>query len=163
MPTRIPLTRGTFATVDDADADLVSAFKWHATSTRGLWYARREIGGRAQMMHSLLVNSPLVDHVNGNGLDNRRSNLRPATPAQNMQNRMRFRTARSQFKGLLWCHRDGRWRARITVIGKRIDLGRFSDERDAALAYDMAARQHFGEFAALNFPRGPGERSALSR
>lgn len=161
---QIPLTRGLIALVDAEDAELVGAFQWHIhESTNGLLYARRETRPRGgQLMHSLiLAAASLVDHRNGNGLDNRRANLRAATASENMRNRRKLH-GRSDFKGVSWCERDECWRARITVDGDQIHLGRFPDQQSAALAYDAAARTHFGEFAALNFPAA-GEQPALSR
>jgi len=163
---RIPLSRGMSALVDDADADFVGRFRWHVQKgPNGLWYARRTIvsGARkvSQLMHAALLEAAIVDHINGDGLDNRRENLRPATRSQNMANRRKLHGL-SQFKGVSWCERDAGWRARITVGGRQIFLGRFADQESAARCYDAAARAHFGDFAALNFP-GPGEQPALFR
>lgn len=95
-----------------------------------------------------------VDHIDGNTFNNQKNNLRIATATQNAQNRKRFKNNNSIFKGV---SRPGRreigWRARITINKNTITLGRFDDEISAARAYDEAARQHFGEFARLNFPK----------
>lgn len=110
-------------------------------------------------MHNLLTGWALVDHVNGDGLDNRRVNLRPATRSQNQGNRRKFLSTASQYKGVTpWAKDKARW---IAVCRRKKVLGVFNSEAEAALAYDAAARQEFGEYAALNFP-GPGERSALT-
>ena len=117
-------------------------------------------------MHRLIwPTAPEIDHVDGDGLNNRRSNLREAVGTKNQQNKMKACVGVSRFKGV--CpHRDGRWRANIRVPavgkgrGRQTHLGLFVDEEDAARAYDTAARKHFGEFARLNFPE-PGEQSAL--
>lgn len=157
----IPLTRGKVAIIDNEDAALISQYKWQADRDGRTWYARRTIslpgGGRkTQKMHQLITGHPRTDHRNGDGLDNRRANLRRATKAQNNRNR-RKTIGYSKYKGVGW--HENRWCAQIKVNGKKIHLGRFISEEDAARAYDAAARREFGEFAALNFPQ-PGERGA---
>ena len=91
------------------------------------------------------------DHINGDGLDNRRANLRPVTHAQNMQNR---RGNGPTFKGIYCVERTTRnpWMAKIAVAKKQIYLGYYATPEDAARAYDEAAKKYFGEFARLNFP-----------
>ena len=153
----IPLTQGKVALVDDGDYDLVSRFKWLAAKAPRTWYARRVDYGagrkKNESMHRLILNAPpdkIVDHINGNGLDNRRENLRLATKIQNNCNTRLRRDNRSGYKGV---KRNAlRWIARIRIDRKLIHLGSFATKEDAARAYDNAARQHFGEFAKLNFP-----------
>jgi len=88
-----------------------------------------------------------------NDIDNRKANLRPATHTQNVWNRRKFKPhSRSKYKGVDWANDMKRWRARIRVNGKRIYLGSFTNETEAAKAYDQAAREHHGQFASLNFP-----------
>jgi HNH endonuclease/AP2 domain len=100
-----------------------------------------------------------VDHVDGDVLNNRRENLRVCTRAQNRRNRRKISTpAVSRFIGIAWDQEKRRWQARISKAGVRRRLGRFASEEAAALAYDDAARELFGEFARLNFPR-TGERA----
>jgi len=103
-------------------------------------------------MHSLITGWPLVDHANGNGLDNRRSNLRPATIAQNSQNRRPPVGGSSKFKGVCWNRVSQKWQAGIKINGKSHYLGLFAAEIDAANAYDEAALEAYGEYAYLNFP-----------
>ena len=145
------------AVTDDADIEAVTSIRWSAVCYRGLWYARRNLyrstGQKTtQNMHTLLTGCALTDHINGNGLDNRRDNLRPATTRQNQQNRRKRSAASSQFKGVYWFRLYGNWHAEIQVAGVPKSLGYFRNETDASHAYDAAAREHFGEFAALNFP-----------
>lgn len=106
-------------------------------------------------MHRFILDlkkeDPDVDHKDGNGLNNQRSNLRTATRAQNARNR-RIRTDNtSGFKGVTWRKDLGKWNAFIEIKTKRIHLGYFTDPMEAACAYDMAAVKYFGEFAHCNF------------
>jgi HNH endonuclease len=145
----VPLANGKGAAkVDASDWRLVSAFKWKL-STKG--YASRNVGGRDRrvtvFMHRFITGPHLsqqIDHINGDRLDNRRTNLRVCTSRQNQANR-RNGTGR-RFKGV--SQRGNRFRARI---GGR-HIGTFDNEFDAAVAYDRAAVQEFGAFARLNVP-----------
>jgi hypothetical protein len=107
-------------------------------------------------MHREVLNvldNMLIDHINRKGLDNRKANLRPATQAQNMRNRKKHHyNSRSRYKGLYWQEHNKKWRVRIAFNKKRIQLGQFSDEIEAAKAYDRAAKKYHGDFASLNFP-----------
>ena len=149
----IPLTHGKFAIVDEADAELVLNGKpWRATRPRTLtWYAqRRTLQGVTVSMHSLITGYPMVDHVNRNGLDNRRINLRPATLSQNSANRALFRNNTSGYKGVYWDRPQRKWMAVIMANGRRKRLGVFDDPVEAARAYNHAAAEAFGEYAWLN-------------
>jgi hypothetical protein len=157
------LTHGMVALVDPADAELVLRYTWRAHHSHRTVYARRSLQRRPdgrrpqQYMHTLITGWPLVDHINGDGTDNRRSNLRKATVGQNNANvRKRIGTS-SQYKGVRWRTDTRRWQARIRAARELRHLGFFSDEMDAAVAYDDAARIAFGEFARLNFPVRPLE------
>lgn len=156
----IPLTRGMFAIVDDADYELVSGFKWQAVLSKPVWYARTtacEYNGKQRMtlMHRFLMGDvPGVawDHKNGNGLDNRRSNIRLATATENAQNRAKPNIPRtSGYKGVGRVKRKTPWVAHIRIDGTLVRLGGFDDEISAAKAYDAAARRAFGIFARTNF------------
>lgn len=174
MSRRIPLSKGLFAIVDDEDYEAVLEFKWSAHSAAHTAYAVRQLrtpGGanRHEALHTWLTRWALVDHINGDGLDNRRANLREATPRQNQANRRKSSVSGQPFKGTRELP-SGRWQAYIRDPRKRPDadgkvgkraVGTFASAEHAARAYDDAAREIHGEFAALNFPR-PGERSALT-
>ena len=156
---RLPLTQGKTALIDEADLPLVKHLSWHATHSKGKWYAATNVGKGAKRrllkLATLLMGSTGVDHINGDGLDNRRSNLRVVTQAQNTKNRSKQRSATSSpYKGVSWHkHKQhNKWSAYITANGHRKHLGYFSDPVDAAKAYDSAARELFGEFAKLNIP-----------
>jgi hypothetical protein len=154
----IPLSRGLVALVDEVDYERVLAVgKWYANPSGVTYYARKNFwrAGRcfSIRMHTLITGWSYVDHRNGNGLDNRRSNLRQASDRQNAQNRGRRSDNTSGFKGVSWDDQQQAWSASICVDSVQQRLGRFSSREEAALAYDAAAAQHFGEFARLNFPK----------
>lgn len=162
MTRRIPLTRGYVALVDDEDYEWLSKFSWCALVLPRTVYATRrrrnhEVSGRKRQyttMHRQILaakSGESVDHVNHDGLDNRRANLRICTISQNGANQRKTRGS-SQFKGVCWDISKGNWMARLKTQGKDHYLGRFSDEVEAARAYDRAALETWGEFAHLNFP-----------
>ena len=149
----ISLGEGKSAMVDAADFEWLNRYKWRTTGGSG-GYARSTIGGKNVAMHRLIMNaSPglVVDHINGNIWDNRRHNLRVCTVAQNARNRRSLRGT-SRFKGVSWNARCHKWRAAIYCMGKKIRLGDFENEIEAARAYDRKAKELFGQFAYLNFP-----------
>jgi hypothetical protein len=147
----IELTNGGVALCDERDYDELSVHSWFHVVDRNVTYAARSIGfNRILRMHTQIMLSNGSDHIDGNGLDNRRSNLRNATNSQNQMNRGKHAPATSKFKGVGWHGRDKRWIARIKANGKRIQLGSFKDEASAAEAYDKAAFLYFGEYARLN-------------
>lgn len=162
MSRTIPLTQGYVAVVDDKDYEWLSQWKWCAKKTvlangRIKLYAHRRIGNSTITMHRLIVNAgsdTLVDHADGNGLNNRRCNLRQATVAANCWNSNPRCNTSSRYKGVSWHKRVGKWAAAIRLCGRSRHLGYFADEVEAARAYDRAAKEHFGEFARLNFPNG---------
>jgi hypothetical protein len=110
-------------------------------------------------MHRQILNAPdslIVDHINGNGLDNRKANIRTATYTQNSCNRKKAnKDTWSQYKGVTFNAKRKKWKARIQVHGRKIYLGSFNAETNAAKAYDKAAKKYHKEFAALNFPNPP--------
>lgn len=159
----IPLTRGKVALIDDDDAEAVLAFQWHAhRNSKDLWYAMQTVKhrstGSAIYLHRVILNAPpetKVDHKNGDGLDNRRANLRIATHAENLRNSGLSSNNSSGFKGVSFVrHRflSKPWHARIMLNRKQTHLGYFATAEDAARAYDAKAKELFGEFARVNFP-----------
>lgn len=159
----IPLTRGHVALVDDEDFEMLSEWTWCLTGS-GAYVVRyagnsRQPGRRVIRMHRQILGLTIgdgveVDHINGDGLDNRRRNLRPCSHAENLANMKQHVCAESsQFKGVLWRTDRSKWSAKIAPNGRAIALGCFDSEMDAAGAYDRAALEHFGEFARLNFPQ----------
>lgn len=163
----VALTKGYVALVDDADFETLSKYAWGVVrngSQRRL-YAVTDLPvrdgslwpsgkprRRKLFMHRMLLGegSRLIDHKNGNGLDNRRENLRPAGQAQNLQNRGRPSNNTSGFKGVYWCRQTSRWAARVTAHGKTTNLGRHTSKVAAAIAYNIAAVQLHGEFVKMN-------------
>ena len=152
----IPLTKGKVALVDDADYDALMVRSW--CYDKG--YAWAKIDGRKQSMHRWLLGGPEgleIDHINSNGCDNRRQNLRTATRAQNNHNRHRFPKNKrtSRFKGVCFHNKkDPPWRAQMTIDNKTVHIGYYDTEEKAARAYDAAAKKQFGEFAKPNFENG---------
>jgi hypothetical protein len=113
-------------------------------------------------MHRQIMNAPeglLVDHIDGNGLNNQKNNLRLCSSAQNARNRRPTSKPYSKYKGVSWHKRNKKWEVRIAKSGKSTYLGTFEDELEAALAYDRKAEELFGEFAYLNFPQQATEKS----
>lgn len=155
MAIEIPLTRDLVALVDEEDYLIVRRFRWHANNCGKSIYARTNAGGISSFYMHIFIMKPHarfdVDHLNGNGLDNRRENLRVASRSQNNQNQINYRENKtSKYKGVSWDARRKKWFGKITDHRKQIFLGYFSSEIEAAFAYDHAARKIFGEFAACN-------------
>ncbi len=158
---KIELSQGKFALVDDGDCKWLSQWKWSAQKSNRKWYAIRSLykdGNKIATirMHREILNTPKgreVDHINHNGLDNQRCNLRVCTHQQNMQNQRENRNTSSRFKGIYFekaCS-NRPWRAQLRHNNTTHHLGDFTDEIDAAKAYDRKAIELFGEFACTNF------------
>lgn len=146
MTVLITLTKGKSTIVDEADYSRVAGVNWQAHDDDGRWYA---VSRGTLRMHRVILGAPdgvQVDHINGDGLDNRRANLRLATHRQNTLNRARRGDG---FKGV--SRRQGRWLARAGRNGQ-FYLGHFGTPEEAARAYDAKARELYGAFARLNFP-----------
>lgn len=162
--TEVPLNEGFVAIVDQDDLPLITGRKWWPVKTKHTTYAATWIDGKNVQLHKIILptgDGEEPDHVNGDGLDNRRSNLRPVTRSQNLMNQRMRDNNTSGFKGVSWHVQRGRWQSRIMFEKKSRYLGLYLNAEDAAHAYDDAARKFFGEFACVNFPR-EGERGARS-
>ena len=167
---QIPLTRNLVALVDDEDFERLSQFTWYAkpSGKRGNYYAYRSVGCyenyRKIIMHREILPPPqgyFIDHINGNGLDNQKANLRVCTMSENMHNRVKNKNNKSGYKGVCAVKglRDRQWITQIVVGGKKIRVGYYNDLLEAAHAYDEAAYKYFGEFANVNFPRDWGDKN----
>lgn len=154
----IPLTQNKVAIISACDAELINEYKWCAVEGRNTFYAKTNIKGddgkqHTVKMHRLILDPPdgmQVDHISGDGLDNRRENLRVCNHAENQRNRLKYQSASSRYKGVSWNQRDRKWYSHIHIDRKRTHIGRFDDELEAARAYNQAAKKHYGEFARLN-------------
>lgn len=157
----INLTKGYSAIVDDADYEEISKHKWHVQVAKHTAYAMRwadDKRGKKLLlaMHREILGLPpsakYVDHINHNGLDNRRSNLREATPSENgLNKRPTVPGGRSKYKGVFWDKDNQQWAACITKNCKIEIVGLFTTEEEAAMAYDLEAKSFWGELADLNF------------
>lgn len=157
---KIQLTKGEWTIVDDEDFELVSQYKWCASPNHKgkTTYARTGIWNpetkkvKTISLHRLLMGFPVVlevDHINGKGLDNRRSNLRVVNRTQQSQNRPLRSDNKSGYKGVYWLKPNNKWRALIKYNGKRISLGLFDDIKKAAKAYEIASSLYFGKYRRL--------------
>lgn len=151
----ISLTKGFVTIVDDVDYDWLMQWKWHHNNRRYATRTKVHITGEPVniRMHRFIMNCPedmFVDHINGNGFDNRRENLRICTYHQNTMNRRKNSAASSQYKGVYWNKKEAVWRSSIRINHKLKHLGQFEYELEAALTYNKAALEYFGEFANIN-------------
>lgn len=142
---RIKLTKGKVSIVDDDLFEYLNRFKWHASKNGNVFYARRAIsmnpGYHGLYLHHIVIGFPLhkkqIDHINGDGLDNRRKNLRIVTQRQNLSNLKIHREGKtsSMYVGVYWHSPYKKWASKIRVNGKRIFLGYFTNEKRAGEAY----------------------------
>ncbi len=156
----IPLGDGSYAYVDAADYEWLRQWKWHAYNG----YAARYEKGKWVLMHRQIMQPPkgmVTDHIDGNKANNCRFNLRVCTHQENMHNNRKHSNSSSRFKGVGYLKHYRKWYARVWFMGKWVWLGYFTEEVEAARAYDRKAVELFGEYARLNFPREwPPERRA---
>lgn len=139
--------------IDEADFPVVRQHRWWAKPGHTTTYIQTNIDRRTVRLHRLLLNAApgrVVDHINLNGLDNRRENLRLCTDGQNKANGRLRRDNTSGYRGVYWNSSANKWQAYISVNSKRLYLGVYSDPWAAAIAYNEAALRHFGEFARTN-------------
>jgi len=163
----ISISRGKRVIVDDEDYDrLISMGPWFATAVvhgSGGPYAVRKTSRKkhpagkqkTELMHRIIMRAKkgeMIDHINGNGLDNRKVNLRFCTASTNQMNRKSVRGSTSKFKGVCWNKKANKWQSQIKLNGVVMFVGLYEREFMAARAYDRAAREHHGKFARLNFP-----------
>lgn len=152
---QILLVNKMVALVDDEDFESFSAKKWYSIKTdkHSIYAITKASSHSMAYMHRTIMNAQkgqIVDHIDGDGLNNQRSNLRFATTSQNAQNMRVHKTSVSGYKGVTWRKLDKLWYANIVINGKVLGLGNFKIKEDAAHAYNAAAIKHFGEFAHLN-------------
>jgi hypothetical protein len=153
----VPLTQGHEAVIDAADVPLVARWNWCAKRQRNVIYAKRKAtllnGTREVRMHRVIMGEPLgleVDHIDGDGLNNRRSNLRAVTGQQNSRNARVRRDNTTGFKGVSCIKPDQKWRATINVDGKRVWLGCFNTPESAHAAYCAASKKYHGDFGRIS-------------
>ncbi len=168
----ITLTRGFEALVDDGDYEWLSNHKWHVQQGKYTTYAVTKINGYVERMHRLILgiigkHEFEGDHIDFDGLNNTRGNLRIATSQQNNFNRRKRANysgepCSSRFKGVSFNKEKNKWTARARLNGNLTHLGYFKAEEDAAIAYNEFAIKHHGEFALLNNPTyGTQEKKGL--
>jgi len=152
----LPLSQGKYSIVDDEDYDWLNQWKWYAKHNKTRWYAVRTTQRPCRInirMHRLIMSAPQgrdVDHINGNGIDNRRKNLRLCTRSENLANKAKYGKCSSKHKGVWWHKTAKKWAAGIMKNKKAIHLGLFDSEIEAAIAYDNKAKKLYGEYAMLN-------------
>lgn len=140
---------------DEADADIINKHSWHVWTSplSKTFYAATNITTdgkrRPVLMHRLLIGEKWIDHIDRNGLNNQRINLRPASRSLQSHNQP-ARVGTSRYRGVYWDKTRSSWSARLKVDGKTKFLGRFSSEEDAAEAYDRAALAAYGADALVN-------------
>lgn len=149
------------ALVDDEDYYWLSEWNWFPVKIKGVWYAKRNLkklhsGHKIQVyLHRVVMRESdpkvFIDHQNHNGLDCQKTNLRKCSKSQNDWNKAPKEGGSSQYKGVSWDKERNLWKAQLCKDRVKIELGRFSNEIDAAKAYDVLAKEKFGEFAHLNF------------
>lgn len=151
----IPLTQELFAQVDDEDFDNLNQYKWYAHKDGRTFYARRAVKINKKVvthnMHNHIMNGKFVDHIDNNGLNNQKINLRFFKDGQNNQNKIKKAHTTSKYIGVSWHKGNKRWEVKIRIQGKNTYLGGFSLEKEAAECYDAKAKEIYGEFAKTNF------------
>ncbi|MBZ2166337.1 HNH endonuclease [Methanobacterium spitsbergense] len=157
MTKEIKLTQGKVTLVDDEDFERLNQWKWAAYKDGNNFYALRNIRlGHSKKkrktkqfrMHRVIMDVPkgeVIDHINGDGLDNRKSNLRICSNRQNLQNQKHRKNKTSRYPGVSWHKSAKKWVAQIVLKGKTKHLGTFADEREAARTYEKAVRESVGE------------------
>jgi hypothetical protein len=153
MPVSVPASKGFSILVDDCDEPLSLSHRWTASKIGSTRYAMTAIDGKTTYLHRLIMDARKgqeVDHIDGNGLNNTRDNLRIVTHKQNLANQKLSAANTSGFKGVSWNKARGAWEAHIKYDQRKRFLGNFADKADAARAYNVKAAEVFGEHARLN-------------
>ena len=157
LKVKIPITKDKKAIIDDEDYTLIKSYKWRLFKSKycNHYYALTTVKQKTIFMHQLIMNfssnrNKQIDHINHNGLDNRKNNLRICTRQQNFFNSLKRKKGSSQYKGVCYFKPRNTWQARITYNYKTFCLGYFKKEIDAALAYNKTAQDLFKEYAQLN-------------
>ena len=160
MAKEIILTQGKVAIVDDIDFEYLNQFKWYASKSSGKFYARRNLRINKKyfgciLMHRLIIKNTdskmHTDHYNGDTLDNRKENLRICTASENLRNQKKHFNNKSGYKGVgKYDNNKSKFRSYITYEKKRVHIGYYNTEKEAAKAYNDAALKYHGEFANLN-------------
>ena len=148
---QISLTQNKFAQVDDEDFESMNQFKWYAYINRNTFYARRDSKGSFYLLHREIMKAKkgeLIDHVDRNGLNCQRDNLRKATHSQNNMNKIKKQNCSSKYIGVR--SSQNKWRADIQINKKKIFIGTFETENEAGIAYNNKAIELHREFANLN-------------
>ena len=151
---KIKLTQGKHALVDDEDYLFISQWKWFFN--KGYAFRSTKNPAKTIPMHRAILCPPIgtfCDHINGNGLDNRRKNLRVCSNSENQMNRRIPSNNKSGYKGVFWHGKDKIWISVLKINKKAVYLDRCTRKIDAAKSYDVGALKYFGEFARLNFPK----------
>lgn len=154
----IKLTQGKITILDEDEYDKFKNTSIHAVNYKGWWYAEVTLSKKGkQLLHRLILNAKkgeICDHINGDGLDNRKNNLRIVTNSQNLMNSRKpiIKNTTSQYKGVYWSVHHKKWVSRVRLNYKYQNLGFYNNELDAAHAYDDGAKRVFGKYAKLNFP-----------
>jgi hypothetical protein len=143
--------------IDDEDYDKIKDYKWYIVKDHRNYYVMKTQKNHCNLstirMHTIFMNPPKglqVDHINGNGLDNRKCNLRIVTPQQNQMNKCKQINSSSIYKGVHWETKRQKWRTQIYFKYHRYYLGYYKSEIEAAVAYNEKAKELFGEYARLN-------------
>ncbi len=154
---RVPLTKNRYALVDPEDYERVMTYLWCAYRSKEVWYAHRDIikGTAYRNMHRFILgdfSSEEIDHIDNNGLNNQKKNLRSCTTSQNAMHRGPSKRNKSGYKGVSWCIARQKWIVQIHTGKKNNYVGAYDSKIYAAVIYDEVAQEAYGDFAYLNFP-----------